>query len=111
MSTRDAVNRLNDAGHSVPPYHLVLFVAGREPNSMKALAFLQRLRDEYLPENCRIEVVDVLEDYSAAVADRIMVVPALLVESPPPRRVIMGSLIEEDRVLASLGVLPKGRGR
>ncbi|GAB4112665.1 MAG: hypothetical protein Kow001_14420 [Acidobacteriota bacterium] len=104
----DPVNRGADSKHSPPVYRLLLFVAGGEPNSLKALAAMERLRKAIPEQNCRIEVVDVLQDYSAALAHRIMVVPALLIESPLPRRLIVGSLADDDEVLAALGVSRKG---
>ncbi len=111
MDRPDSVKRGADSGSSPPVYHLLLFVAGGEPNSLKALAALEHLRKMIPEQNCRIEVVDVLQDYSAAVAQRIMVVPALLIESPPPRRLIVGSLADDDKVLASLGLSRKSEDR
>lgn len=111
MDRPESVNREAASDSSPPVYRLLLFVAGGEPNSLKALAALERLRKMIPERNCRIEVVDVLQDYSAAVAHRIMVVPALLVESPPPRRLIVGSLADDDEVLALLGVSRKSESR
>ncbi|GAB4374134.1 MAG: hypothetical protein Kow0042_18520 [Calditrichia bacterium] len=90
-----------------PPYQLRLFVAGDEPNSAKARAVLTRLCREYLKDRHNIEIVDVFENYELAIENNIVAVPALIVESPPPRRVIVGSLNDENKVLATLGLLDK----
>jgi len=81
-------------------------VAGDEPNSLRARATLERLCDEYLRGRCEIQVVDVFEDYQAAIDQHVIVVPTLIVESPPPRRVIVGSL-ETLKVLETFRVLER----
>ncbi|RLC32591.1 MAG: circadian clock protein KaiB [Deltaproteobacteria bacterium] len=91
-----------------PMYRFRLFVAGDEPNSLKAKAVLSRLCNEYLKDRCEIRLVDVFEDYQAAIDYGISVVPALIVEAPPPARTIVGSLSDEDKVLAALGLHGKG---
>jgi len=87
---------------------LRLFVAGNEPNSAKAKAMLARLCDAYLRNDCQVSVVDVLQDYQAAIEYQVMVVPTLIVEWPPPVRSILGSLTDEDTVLAALGLTKEG---
>ncbi len=89
-------------------FRLRLFVAGGEPNSAKARAVLARIAEQHLKDRCEIIVVDVQEDYRAALNHQVVAVPTLIVESPPPRRVIVGSLREEDKVLACLGIVPEG---
>ncbi|MEJ5349417.1 MAG: circadian clock KaiB family protein [Desulfosoma sp.] len=93
---------------SKPKYRLRLFVAGDEPNSAKAKAMLNRLCEKYLLENCKIMIVDVLQDYKAAIEHQVMVVPTLIVEWPPPVRSILGSLTDEEKVLAALGLTKDG---
>ncbi|ROQ90118.1 circadian clock KaiB family protein [Desulfosoma caldarium] len=91
-----------------PRYRLRLFVAGDEPNSVKAKAMLARLCDTVLRHNCQVIVVDVLQDYQAAIEYHVIVVPTLMVEWPPPVRSILGSLTDEDKVVAALGLLKDG---
>ncbi|MCA2001497.1 MAG: circadian clock KaiB family protein [Chloroflexi bacterium] len=88
-----------------PLYRLRLFVAGDEPNSAQAKAVLARICDKYLGGRCEIQIVDVFEDYQAAIDYGVSMVPALIVESPPPARTIVGSLSDEDKTLAALGIV------
>lgn len=81
-----------------------LFVAGDEPNSRKARETLYRLAGIYLKDRCDIIVVDVLKDYEAGLRHQVVAVPTLIIEAPLPGRVIVGSLRDEDRVLAALGI-------
>lgn len=89
-------------------YRFRLFIAGHEPNSRKAKAVLSRLAGEYLKDRCEILVVDVFEDYEAAIQYGVSVVPTLILESPPPVRTIVGSLSDEDKVMTALGLCGKG---
>jgi len=91
-------------GAADPFFRLRLFVAGDEPHSLKARETLFRLCREHLKDRCEINVVDVLQDYRAALDCHVMAVPTLIIETPPPERVIVGSLSDEDKVLAVLGI-------
>ena len=96
-------------GGDQPVYRLRLFVAGDEPNSRQARATLERLRATRLCHRCELEVVDVFADYQAAIEHRVIVVPTLLIESPPPVRTIIGSLDDEAQLLAALGLNEGGQ--
>jgi len=91
-----------------PFYRFQLFVAGNEPNSIKARAVLARLCGARLKGRCEMRIVDVFEDYQAAIDHGVVVVPTLIVEEPPPAKTIVGSLSDEEKVLALLGLLGKG---
>ncbi len=93
-------------GHGV--YRFRLFVAGNEVNSEKAKKTLFRLADTYLAGRHEIIVVDVMQDYQAALEHRIIAVPTLLVEHPF-ERVIVGSLSNEMAVLEALGLAPPSK--
>lgn len=90
------------------PYRFRLFVAGNEVNSERARETLFRLVRAHLGDRCEIIVVDVMQDYQAALEYRIIAVPTLLVESPF-ERVIVGSLSDEKAVLDALGLAPERR--
>lgn len=51
-----------------------------------------------------LEVVDVLENFEAALEHGILVAPTLVRESPPPRGVMVGSLRDSGKVLEFLGI-------
>ncbi|MCR4407476.1 MAG: circadian clock KaiB family protein [Anaerolineae bacterium] len=85
-------------------YHLRLFVAGDEPNSRQAKETLNRLCEAYLKDHYTLEIVDVLEDYRAALENQILVAPTLIIAAPPPPITIIGSLSDTRRVLNALGL-------
>lgn len=83
-------------------YRFRLFVAGDEPNSKMARENLLRLCEQHLHGNHRVEVVDVLENFQAALDNNILITPTLLVTSPPPPVMVVGTLSDTEKVLAAL---------
>lgn len=83
-------------------YHFCLFVAGDEPNSKLARENLLRLCDQHLHGNHRVEVVDVLENFQAALDNNVLITPTLLVTSPQPPVMVVGTLSDTEKVLAAL---------
>ena len=108
MKPKTGRQKPDDPTGGTPFYRLRLFVAADEPNSVKARAVLSRLCSDRLRDRCEIHVVDVFEDYQAAIDHRVMVIPALIVEAPSPGKTIVGSLSDEDKVLTALGLTEKG---
>ncbi len=84
-------------------YRLRLFVAGNEPNSFKARRVLEEVCRRRLAGRCDLEVVDVLVNYQAALDAGVMAVPVLMIEAPPPRRMIAGSLGDVQKLVRALG--------
>ncbi len=84
-------------------YHLRLFVAGDEVNSVQARKNLDEILEQHVRGKCRVDIIDVFEDFTEAIAENILVTPALIVDRPR-RVVIFGNLEDRDTVLATLGV-------
>jgi len=74
-----------------------LFVAGSEPNSKKAISVLKRLCGIHLKDRCKIRIVDVYENYQAAIDHNVVMVPTLIVEKSS------STLTDERKVLSALG--------
>jgi circadian clock protein KaiB len=87
-----------------PGYHFRLFVAGDEPNSAIAKASLDRICVEYLEQDCRVDVIDVLEDFRPALEEKVLVTPALVILAPGRRVVIFGNLSDTKKVLDALQI-------
>ncbi|MEO8140052.1 MAG: circadian clock KaiB family protein [Gemmatimonadota bacterium] len=81
-----------------------LYVAGSSVNSVQAIANLQALCLELLPGRHRIEVIDILREPGRALADGILLTPALKRLTPLPVRTIVGNLSEREAVLQALGL-------
>ncbi len=88
-------------------YRLYLFIAGNEPNSVRAKEVLHHICNKYLHGRYEIKIVDVYEDYRSAIEHQVMLVPTLIIKSPPPVKVIAGSLNDEKKLLLALGLTDK----
>ena len=81
-----------------------LYVAGKTPNSVQAIANLQYICKEYLRDRHKIEVVDMLQEPLRALSEGVLVTPTLKILSPAPVRKILGDLSDRSAVLQMLGL-------
>ena len=89
------------AGHK---FRLILFVAGNERNSMLARENLNRICSDHLNDNYDLQIVDVFENFDAAVEYDIFLTPALLVVEPQPPVTIIGNLSNTQTVLSIMRI-------
>ena len=90
------------AGANVTQLRLRLYVAGRAPNSSRALANLEAICNEHFSSAYQLEIIDVLEDAKAALRDGVIVTPTLIRLSPEPIAKIIGTLSDTEQVLLAL---------
>jgi circadian clock protein KaiB len=83
---------------------MCLYVAGKAPNSVKAIANLQAICRRYLKDGYKLEIVDVCEHPLRALADGVVVTPTLAKVSPAPASNVIGNLSDTGNVLAALGL-------
>lgn len=105
-SPRPLANLLATDTPVVPRWELRLYVAGKTPKSLAAIANLQRLCDEHLAGKFTIEVVDLIEHPQLAKGDEIVAIPTLIRKLPPPIRRVIGDLSNQARVLVGLQLRP-----
>ncbi len=91
---------------TAPTWDLRLYIAGRTPKCVAAFANLQRLCEEHLAGQYRIEVIDLLENTQLAKGDQILAVPTLVRKLPEPIKKIIGDLSNTERVLVGLDLRP-----
>lgn len=84
-------------------FRFILFVAKNEANSKIAQKNLASLCDE-LGNNCDCRVIDVMENFEAAVENKILLTPSLLILEPKPGALIVGNLSDRRRVEQALGI-------
>jgi circadian clock protein KaiB len=87
-----------------PAIVMRLYVASSAPNSVRAIANLAAICEEYLKGQFKLEVIDVLEYPRRALADGIRVTPSLTKVSPSPATRIVGNLSDKSSVLHALGI-------
>jgi circadian clock protein KaiB len=86
---------------------LRLYVTGKAPNSLQAIANLQAICKEHLKGAHKLEIVDILEQPKRAMADGILVSPSLTKTFPLPGTSVVGNLNDKAKVLAALGLKAK----
>ena len=106
-SANDAVQ---SAAHPEETWELRLYVTGRSPTCVRALANLEHICAHWLPGRHHIEVVDLLENPRVAADDQIVAVPTLVKMHPPPIRKIVGDLADTERLLFGMQLRPGDSG-
>ncbi len=94
-----------------PPERVVirLYIAGSAPNSVRAMANLGSICDEYLKDNYELEIIDILKQPLRALVDGVLLTPTLSKVSPPPATKLVGDLRAKNDVLMALGLVDKMR--
>lgn len=108
MNNSGPANAAWNKDGTVPDTILVLrlYVAGRGPNSMRAMANLDALVKAVGREHFEIEIVDVLMDPERALQDHVLVTPTLVKLAPLPMVQVAGDLSNVYRVVYALGLDP-----
>jgi circadian clock protein KaiB len=86
-------------------YRFRLYVADDTMNSAQAAANLQALCKAHLPGRHEIEIVDVFKEPQRAILEGIRMTPTLLRLAPLPIRRIVGTLVDTQRVMETLGLV------
>ena len=86
-------------------WELRLYVAGKSPKSLLAIANLQRICKENLDGRYRVEVIDLVEQPHIARKDQIIAVPTLIKKLPLPFKQIIGDLSNLEKVLHGLELI------
>ncbi len=102
----DANDATQPAESAEETWELRLYVTGRTPVCVRALANLRRFCTHWLPGRHHIEVIDLLENPRQVVEDQILAVPTLVRMHPPPIRRIVGDLSNIERLLFDLQLRP-----
>jgi circadian clock protein KaiB len=89
---------------SLDLYRFRLFIAGDTLNSAQALRNLTDICNAHLPARHQIEVVDVFAEPARALAEGILMTPALVKLWPQPVRKIIGTLSNAQIVLHALEI-------
>jgi circadian clock protein KaiB len=83
---------------------LSLFVSGASPASIRAVQRLRALCEKHCPEGYDLKIIDIYQQPDLAASARVLAVPTLIKEGPPPVRRLVGDFSNEPRVLAALGL-------
>jgi circadian clock protein KaiB len=85
-------------------YVLKLFVAGMSVSSMHAIENLKSIIEEYLQDQCSLQIIDINKYPQALIQNDIIACPTLVKEQPSPFKKIVGDLSDRKKVLKGLGL-------
>jgi circadian clock protein KaiB len=87
-------------------YVLRLYVTGATARSLRAVANLKAVCEQYLKGRYDLEVVDVYRWPAMVREDQVVAVPTLIKKLPVPLRLLVGDLSSTEQVLRGLGLAP-----
>jgi circadian clock protein KaiB len=85
-------------------YHLVLYVTGASPNSVRAINNIKEICETFLNSNYSLEIIDVHQTPEVAQSEQIIALPTLIKKGPSPERRLVGDLSDKAKVLRGLGI-------
>ncbi len=88
-------------------YILRLYVAGTSPQSVRAIANVKKICEEYLHGRYELQVIDLYQQPQLAQGEQIIAAPTLIKKLPLPLRRIIGDMSSAERVLVGLDLRKK----
>jgi circadian clock protein KaiB len=85
-------------------YVLRLYVAGKSPKSVNAIANLKKICEQNLQGRYELDVIDLYQQPQLAQGEQIIALPTLIRKLPPPLRRIIGDMSNTERVLVGLDI-------
>ncbi len=86
---------------------LQLYVAGMSSKSMEAIENIKKLCTQYLQDSYDLEIIDLYKNPEMALEQHIVFSPSLIKLQPLPRRTLIGSLANSEKVKRLLGITIK----
>lgn len=97
----------NEEKNSDDKLVLKLYVSGMTMKSMEAIENITRLCDEHVAGAYELEIIDLYKNPEAAGEQQIVFSPSLVRQSPLPRKTLIGTFADSDKVIKSLGIRTK----
>ena len=83
-------------------YVLRLYVTGATLQSLRAIANVKKICEEYLKGRYELEVVDLYQQPQLAQGEQIIAAPTLIKKLPLPLRRVIGDMSRTERLLVGL---------
>jgi circadian clock protein KaiB len=95
------------AARATERYVLKLYVTGATARSLRAIANVKAICEQYLKGRYQLEVVDVYRRPALLRRDQIVAVPTLIKKLPLPLRLLVGDLSRTEQVLQGLDLVAR----
>ena len=86
---------------------LQLYVSGMSPKSMEAIENIKRLCNDYLEDDFDLEIIDIYKSPEIAAEQHIIFSPSLVKRLPLPKKTLIGTLSDTEKVIRALGITIK----
>jgi circadian clock protein KaiB len=86
---------------------LQLYVSGMSPKSMEAIENIRKLCDEHLKDAFELEIIDIYKNPEIAAEQHIVFSPSLIKQLPLPKKTLIGTLSDTEKVVKALGISVK----
>jgi circadian clock protein KaiB len=83
---------------------LQLYVSGMSPKSMEAIENINRLCAEYLEDAFDLEIIDLYKHPELAAEQQIVFSPSLIKRLPLPKKTLVGTFSDQEKVIKGLGI-------
>jgi circadian clock protein KaiB len=83
---------------------LTLYISGMSQKSMEAIDNLKWMCNKYLKDSFDLEIIDIYKNPKLASEQHIVFSPSLLKRYPLPKKTLVGTLSDTEKVLKSLGI-------
>ncbi len=83
---------------------LQLYVSGMSAKSMEAIENIKRLCDEHVQEAFELEIIDIYKHPASAAEQHIVFSPSLIKQFPLPKKTLIGTLSDTEKVIKALGI-------
>jgi circadian clock protein KaiB len=74
------------------------------PNSMQAIENIKQLCAEHLEGAFDLEIIDIYKNPELAAEQHIVFSPSLIKQMPLPKKTLIGTLADSDKVVRALGI-------
>lgn len=83
---------------------LQLYVSGMSQKSMEAIENIKRICKEQLEDAFELEIVDIYKHPEVAAKQHVVFSPSLIKQLPLPRKTLIGTLSDTEKVIKALGI-------
>lgn len=83
---------------------LQLYVSGMSQKSMEAIENIKQLCDVHLKDAFELEIIDIYKHPETASEQHIVFSPSLIKQLPLPKKIIIGTLSDTEKVVKALGI-------
>lgn len=86
---------------------LQLYVSGMSPKSMEAIENINKICAEYLENSFDLEIIDLYKHPELATEQQIVFSPSLIKSHPLPKKRMVGTFSDSEKVIKGLGIVIK----